>query len=365
MKKIGIITFIHNGSYGAFLQAYALQYALNKKGYNAEVIDIVKPTTGRFTKLYLDIKGAFNLLKKGDISSILKKYKTISRARNKFTGKTAIENVFYDFFYNQTKHSAIQYTANSIYNANLDYDVVITGSDQVWNYMMTSRLDVYFLKFAKNAKRISYAASFGISTLPFWLKREYKSLIKNIHHISVREKEGAILAKKLLKNSDPLVVVDPTLLVPKNEWTVLESKVNNIPSKYILVYNLKGSDVLDQYANEVSTTLNAEIIRLKDYTPNEFIYLINNALYIVTSSYHGTVFSINFNKPFTTILRKSKATNSRLVGLLESAGLGDRILFEEDAFRPNIHNISFEKANDFLIKGRNKSLEFLEKSINN
>lgn len=361
--KIGIITFVHNNSYGAFLQAFALQYKLNSLGYDAEVIDLKKPTSSKWVKLYLLVVRACREFVKSPLKTIKKLLAHFSQMKSepKFEGITKKENKFYDFFYNDTRHSPIQYTSNSLYSSKLPYDVYITGSDQVWNYAMTSRLDVYFLKFAKKAKKISYAASFGFSFFPFFLKTRYRKLIDNIDYISVRETTAVNLVKQISKKT-VTKVLDPSFLLTKEEWLKLSIPVDT-PKRYILVYDLMKSEWLDYIAKEISVKFQAEIITPGECTPKEFISLINGALYVISSSFHGIAFSINFGKKFIAICRKSKDTNSRIIDLLKSFGLSHALCFEGQEM--DIENINFDyyRTTSFIENERVNSTNFLINSI--
>ena len=191
------------------------------------------------------------------------------------------------------------------------YDYFITGSDQVWNPDNLHGTSFFFLTFAEQYKRIAYAPSFGVSEIKPEFIEDYKEWISGMYKLSVREDDGAKIIKKLTGRESP-VLVDPTLLLTKEKWLSIAKEASNKPKdKYLLTYFLGG--IPTQYKKEIKKTAkenNLEIINLGDIKekdtyqtgPSEFIDYINNCSVMFTDSFHGTVFSILFEKPFVVLL---------------------------------------------------------------
>lgn len=263
--KIGIVTYVKCDNYGAELQAYALQWKLNKLGYNAEVIDlqkIEKDLASNASSVIPAIVNRFKLLGWKAPWSIFKLI--INVLKRKLTAQKNEDNIkakhklFIDFFENNIKHSTKHYTINEIRKVTgLDYDVYIAGSDQIWNYMHTDDLDVYFLEFAKKfkAKRMSYAASISVSHIPESKQELYKRLVSNIQYLSVRELQGAKIIKELTgRNAE--VVLDPTLLINSHEWKENVAQAPDIKEKYVLIYTLSGSSYIKRLSQYIANKLN-------------------------------------------------------------------------------------------------------------
>lgn len=391
--KIGIVTFVKADNYGAELQAYALQKKLNCMGYDAEVLDLEKEegvmsTSKKNIITSLKNRIAYYGIWKGTIKFVCL---VIDSLREKKNRKQFKDNyiqkhiIFENFFKEKIKHSPNHIMLSEVYDTRLPYDVYIAGSDQIWNYMQTRRLDVYFLKFANRfkAKKISYAASFSVSKIPEDLKHTYKELINNIDSISVRE-TNAINIVKTLTNRNAEQVLDPTLLLTKQEWVDYVSNKHYSPVKgeYIIVYTLSGSKYIYDLAKDVAHRLGdvriinikdtfqtsreeAYIINLFDAGPSEFITLFSRASYVITDSFHGTAFSINFNIPFTTMLNPVSNMNQRALSLLELTGLkNDRLIYDDGkGAKPYSLTIDFSEANRVIKEWREKSVSFLIKNL--
>lgn len=200
----------------------------------------------------------------------------------------------------------------------------MVGSDQVWNPAASSTIEPYFLTFApKDAKKSLMHPVSEFLKLKINLKRNTKLFLNNINTISVREDSGIKLVKQLT-GKDATQVADPTLLLSKQEWTNYMKLYPNMPPRYILIYQLSDSDAIVNLACRISSERNIPIFRIckrafnvrkdrginniLDAGPSEFLSLFYNAEYIITNSFHGTAFSVNFNKPFFTVVSSTKRT---------------------------------------------------------
>ena len=386
-KKIAILTFFKSGNFGGELQAFALQKVLRENGYNVEVLHQLRPNnkefvqTGNFKPIY---NPSDSKTKKSRIKG--KIIANLTRIYNVFFGKNSrIRKQRFEKF--EKEHinltSKIFYSFDDLYASNLDYDVFIVGSDQVWNYEYVFSPEPYFLTFAKEgALKISYAASIGHSSLPEEVVPFYKEWLAAFDSISLRESQGVDIVKSIT-DKEAITVLDPTLLIPKVNWL----EYFNIDSSrqkdnYLLIYILVESPYVFAKAREIASQLNLKIKRvvprswsrqnysdienIYDAGPIEFIELFANASFVLTNSFHGTAFSVNFNIPFYSIPKKTKKTNSRFINLLNLVGLQDRIVYDGDNrnLLENLLDIDFIGANHKLEIEKSKSLDFLYKSIN-
>lgn len=224
--KIGIVTYVKCDNYGAELQAYALQKKLNDWGYNAEVLDLEKQKKNLVSsrvvrKAIINRYRRFGLFEgtKAVFRLILDKY-AVYKSNKSNSDKLEERHALFSSFFNEfIRHSDRYYSLTDLYNVDLPYDTYIAGSDQIWNYMQTDYLDVYFLKFANrfNARKIAYAGSFSVPTIPDDLKSTYGELIKNLDYISVRELDAQKIVE-VCSGRTAEVVLDPTFLLTKEEW---------------------------------------------------------------------------------------------------------------------------------------------------
>lgn len=384
--KIGIMTYIRTDNYGAELQGYALQQKLNMMGFHAECINVDKVPIDAKTFRQMAIKAIVNRFKNDPVQAVPQVlslvYKIIIGKLNK-KEKTYLqsdrENAFEEFFNNAIRHTQ-HYTLEELYNAETDYSVLIAGSDQIWNYTRTSYLDPYFLTFAKrNQIKISYAASFSVSVIPKDKHVQYAKLLQNIDYVSVRENQGLELVKQI-GGRKAVQVLDPTLLLGKNEWLQIASNKFVFDFPYILSYSLNTSNNYWKIAYSYARKNGLKIINLRhsfekekipdcrmdifDAGPREFIYLLANASMVITNSFHGTIFSINFNVPFVAVLNQISETNSRIFSILDKLSLNDRCVYDSQscADSPSF-DMSFSSANSILDIERKKSINFLLESI--
>lgn len=378
MKKIAIITWYYRCyNYGGLLQAYALQKALEKMGYITEQISY--PVQKREVKDLLRIFRNYGLpwFVNGVISTL--KLGKLHREQKNFFEK---RNNLFDKFGEDIPHSKIvdKNTISSIVN---DYDAFICGSDQIWNPLVPD--ENYYLAFVPDNKiKFSYAASIGQSRLHANEIAYMKQYCERFTAVSVRERNAAdILNQHLSKKVE--TVLDPTLLLDRQDWESITG-ARLIDKKYIFVYFLGKAEPYKASITEFAMERNCEVVYIpymsaekeKDYTPEwydfreagpiEFLNLIRNAEYIITDSFHGTVFSILFEKEFITFKRckdKDKnSMNSRVEMLLDVLGLEKR-LFEYGIRRIEVKTIqtNYSLVKEKLEKLRCHSMDFLKTNI--
>lgn len=378
MKKIGIITILKVNNYGADLQAYATQRILNKLGWNAEIIDYLFYKNPKFEKTKMSrplFPMGMGKKMKEHLYPILNE---IKGWRNVKSNKVRKER-FASFHRENTAMSKTFKSMDELYQAGLDYDVYMVGSDQVWNPGIYSSLEPYFLTFApKGKKRISYASSFGVSDIPEVAKPFYRKQLLELSSISVRENTAVDLVKQL-SGREAQWVLDPTLLLSASDWRqVCSDRYAKMPP-FVLVYELTPCAYIAELAEYIAQKKKLQIVRIcksaaredkntsfldvVDAGPAEFLELFGKAAIIVTNSFHGTAFSINFNKPFYTVIPHRKNNNSRQQSLLEMLGLKERMVWE-DAGYPNIdEGMDFTHVNIQLEIERDKSIKYLREAI--
>ena len=197
--KIGIVTYVKCDNYGAELQAYAMQYVYNKLGYDAEILDLEKQNKDIASSLSTIIPAVVNRFKTYGLKAPYKILQLVwdviqrKKAKKQFAVEIQEKHELYTRFFNEKiKHSPKYYTLKSVYTEDMPYDVYVAGSDQIWNYMHTDYLDVYFLEFANRfkARKIAYAASLSVPDLPARLHADYKRYFENMDSIAVRELNG-------------------------------------------------------------------------------------------------------------------------------------------------------------------------------
>jgi len=383
-KKVGILTFFNRFNYGAELQAYALHKKVRDLGYDCEILDLLSPKhpSAKVPELYKPISVSKKM--RSTKSHINKKLSealtfigTVLNSKNARIRKKR----FGEFKQTYMAVSEHKYcSVDDLYCQKMPYDIFITGSDQVWNpQVLISSPEPYFLTFApKDKRKISYAPSFGVSSIPDEIKDKYATWLANIDCLSVREKQGAAIISEITGRT-ATVVLDPTLLLTAEDWD--EAAIEpTLKKPYILLYDRIHSSYVVKLAYYLSQKTAYSIVRIPrgniregvEYKvkylfgqgPSEFLGLFRSASFVLTSSFHGTAFSITYNKPFYSIIRKGGSRNSRLVSILDNLNLRSRLLSVGDTF-PKEENISidFSEAEVALGKEREKSLSFLAEAI--
>lgn len=368
--KISVITRHAPSNYGSLLQAAATQKILEKAGHDVQIIDYVrKDETGiRGVLVQLDKKKNWNrnLLKK--LIYILLRYPSEKYAELRFSSMRRK-------YLNLTKRYA---TAKELekYASEEKERIYVTGSDQVWGGIADKSHDpAYFLCFVpESAKKTAYAASFGKTEFTPGLLAEYKKYLSHYNHITVRE---ASAVKILDEMEIPCLgqVFDPTLLLAPEEWSMMApSPAAKKP--YVLVYQIHNNPRLNSYAKMFAKKVGLPLFRVSPSLhqikrggrfiylpqPGKFIALFRDAGYIITDSFHGTAFAINFNKQFVEVLSDRK-TATRNLSLLEYTGLEDRIIRKNDDFSVINRPIDYNTVNEKIRRGRSESLEILKKML--
>lgn len=333
--KIGIITELDSTSmnYGNVLQAFALtNYLNNIDGFTSEVLIVNHLIYKKITSYKPKI-----ISKK--FLRMLKKF-FVSKEKNKFDFNKRLEN-----FKNFTLNIRTRYITSIDEITSIEYDCIIVGSDIVWvqDYGVVNRLK--FLDFKTN-KKLSYAASFGSNFIPKENVNFIKKCLLDFSAISVRESNSVQLLSDIgINNAE--YVCDPTLLLNKSEWNSLEKKpVVDTSDEYIFAYLLGKDFETRKKIKQIACDMGLKIVtvphsngvysncddgfadvNVNECSPENWIYLIHNAKYVFTDSFHGTVFSTIFEKKFIVVKRKNEINiNNRMTDYLANIGQNDKFV---------------------------------------
>lgn len=365
--KAGIITYHNAINYGAALQALALQESICEIGVEAEIINYTpkdvfanyKPLS--FRKLYIYSKNSLLLALRTFVSDLI--YFGLIKKKN-----TAFDKFGNKYFkYSGKAHLNLE----TLKEALPEYDVCFAGSDQIWNPDITYGFDsAYFLNFGKeNMIRASYAASIGRDSFSKNEQDELSRYLKGFDFISTREKTACDVISDL--TDKPVSVdLDPTLLIPAEKWTEILS-IDNNKGGYIFVYTLYPNPELDTFVEKLSKLKDLQVItvnRRKIYSaekesfpnadPEKFVELIANADYVVTNSFHGTAFSVNFSKNFITFMGNRR--NSRMTDLLGTLGISERVVAEYSDELLDMPDIDYISVQNILAAEREKSKSYIK-----
>jgi len=364
--KIAVITRHGITNYGSLLQTMATQQVIENMGHSSEIIDYIRQDETYYTyektilkrkpdwnnnllkrMVYLGLRQPGSVLAGKKFEAARKKYLKLSR---RYSSKEELKKM---------KPEA---------------DIFMTGSDQVWGPVANGGYDPsYCLSFTdENDIRIAYAASFGHTEMTDKLSAYYQKWLSRYDSIAVREDSAVKLVQNL--DLDACQVIDPTLLLDAEYWSQYLKPIRN--GKYILIYQLHNDKKLDRYAKKVAREKKLPLIRISvsfqqifrqgrfKWAPElgAFLSYIKNAECMITDSFHGAAFAINFNTPFVQILPNNN-TGTRNMSILKLTGLTDRILMDEENTSLASQPVDFSKANAILSEERKRSLAVLNEMI--
>lgn len=379
MKKVGIVTITGGANYGNRLQNYALQTVVEHLGFSAETIDY-KPHYPKHEEECGKLWGKIREWKSVGISGSLWDMERLLRKRISQRAHPALFNDKIENF--EAFNRKYIHMANRPFccTDNLDsldgwYYAFITGSDQVWNPYWEGADPFYFLPFADRNKRIAYAPSFGVSEIPSNLKDIYRSRLGEIPYLSVREDQGREIIRSLIGRDVP-VLPDPTLLLNAEEWLQLTDKRSIYPEgKYLLAYFLGKPDYqyhraiiryAGKYGLKIRTLNDLMYPALYAADPTVFLNLVAHAGLVCTDSFHASVFSIIFNRPFVVFARngcsKKEAMSSRIITLLGSFQLTDR-MFRREIESDDFLHADFRIANRRISEQKSVAFHFLNQAL--
>ncbi len=371
-KRVGIATLHTAVNYGVYLQAYAMQKKVEDFGYIAEIIHYTKRTEKS--------------------SSLSKKAKIIKTLKHPIQTKRIISNKFlktsddfekrnFDF----AKFASLKFNLSRLCNNMTDaekvaekYDACVCGSDQIWNPVHTDLNPYYFLQFVPAEKRIAYAPSVACQEIPEKYIDGFRKYTEDFACLSVRESSGAELVEKITGKKCENTV-DPTLLYDRNFWRTIAKKERQIDEPYIFCYFLGGTDLHIKVIESIQKKLNKKIIfaafddkinKLKTGEKlypsiEEFLSLVDNADFVLTDSFHGVAFSVNFRKDFAVIERSDTdaGKRTRVRDFLTKIELTDRIVTSENEKGFNYSEINYESSENILQNWIKNSEKYFEDSL--
>jgi Polysaccharide pyruvyl transferase. len=375
--KIGIITFHNANNYGAALQAVALKMVLSKFG-EAQIINYTSadPSIVAYgidencdlTKQMLSYN-MLSLLASGMVSQVFDPLKRIERFQN-----------FIQAHGNLTE----AYSYDDLINNQIEpFDIYVSGSDQIWNPKYSGLDPVFFSAYASpDAKKIAYASSIG----DYQLKKEevdkIRQYLTSFAYLSTREATTAQILQNIT-GKQVKHVLDPSLLLNERDWKNLFNIKQRYDS-YVLTYTLSPCLDIFEIAANVAQKQGIRVINISKGDPThisqtvvhrkfidefifsagpvEFLDLFYNARYIITDSFHGTIFAINFNKPFVTVIPQTDP--GRITSILNLVDLRERLVSSKEQFSNLAMDIDYTKPNLFLEEQRRKSMHFLINSLN-
>lgn len=372
--KINIITRHNIINYGSVLQSYALQHVLEIMGHQVEIIDYV-----RKDEEYKNIALVLAKNKDNRSKNVLKKAAFIIGKSIEFMlcGARFRKYACRYLHLTATRYSSL----TELKKENWQCDALMTGSDQVWGGIGNDYFDpAYYLDFGSvRIPKFSYAASFGRTDLDTDVYDRIPQYLKQYKRLTAREDSAVDILHKLgFPQAEQ--VLDPTLLLTPSEWDKVVSreplKKDYTKEKYILVYQRRPNKTIDNYASQLGKVSGLKVYRISSdlhqifrpgdlvFLPNfhDFIECIKHSSLLVTDSFHGTAFAINYNVPFVDILPKGTAT--RNLSILQLCNLKDRVVSDLNDFSYIDKTIDFSFANDVLSRERKRSIDILHKMLN-
>lgn len=363
MKKVGIVTFHRAMNCGAMLQAYALQEVLNRK-FDTFILDYRCEELERVYNYKRSLKGYIRFF-----ARFFLKHGTCSQE----IGRSDLFIQFSNNYFRKSK----KYTIKNVYKANNEFDFFIAGSDQIWNPKWSKADWNYFLDFADNYKKYSYAASFGGDKVEEQYKSKIASSLSTFQSILVREESGLGILESLgIKNDHIGAVCDPVLLLSREEWlSQFDLRTGN--KGYIFLYFAASQTNSVEFAKKIAKETGKKVIYYNSFGtkniddsfenlikagPIEFLSLIYNADLVITTSFHALAFSLIFNTPFVYELNKKKNNNnSRLENLASICDVEARKLDSVETFE--FETINWNKVNERINNYRTESERFLFKCL--
>lgn len=366
---INVITRHAPTNYGSLLQAIATQRVIMNLGHECRIINYIpKCETGvrmPITQLEQKTKWRRNPIKKA-VYLMVAEPETLLMDRKFLAMRKK--------YLLMGPRCATTGELKKLYAEKKD-EVFLTGSDQVWGPISTGHYDpTYFLDFVpKSSRKLAFASSFGKAIFDEQTLKEYRVLLKKYDSLAVRENVAVELLKKM--DISAKQVLDPTLLMDADAWSEYVKPMKK-PEKYVLVYQIHANSDLDHYAVKFAEKAELPLLRVSPllhqakrsgkfvYCPDisGFLDLVKNATYMVTDSFHGTAFAINFNTQFVEVLPNT-GTSSRNQSILELTGLTDRIVRDLNDFSYIDQEIDFKEANEKIGTSRIESIRILEEML--
>ena len=361
--KTGLVTFYHIHHYGALLQAYATERSVERCGSQCEIVDYYVNQNNDLFRRPTGLGSAA-----ADVHTALH-YAPLKARYQRFE----------DFSRQYLRISGHRFqSVEELKSAELPYDVILSGSDQIWNPKIfpDGRFDPVFFGAFSRRRKIAYAPSFGIPHVPEGMEEELRGYLAGFSHVSVRERQGQVIVEEVTGKTVP-VVLDPTLLLDREEWGAIAQPPAD--KGYILCYCISKPGALSPYIHALAEKTGLPVVQLcgirqkvhpkakcvLDAGPAEFLGLFQNASYVCTNSFHGTVFSVQFQKPFFTAVAPSELAapeSSRTFSILSRLGLTGRIIGKGDTAGLD-DAIDWASVDRRLEEARQSSLTYLRAAL--
>lgn len=367
--KVGILTFHNAHNYGAVLQAYALKTCIEKMGHETHIVNYHnRKIKNQYPKCLIPRLTCKDLHPRRWKQYIYDTLRGIYGQKVWSKQWISFEQ-FISKYLLDGNHEVI--TSENI--SKYGYDVLVFGSDQIWSSVLTGGLDTtYFGKFRTSEKTVSYAASLANASIEEDEKTEFVKLLEYIDVISVREEKLAELLKQL-SGREIETTVDPTLLLDETDYESLLETEREVPNEpYVFAYYVVENKELQECAQKLAREANMPLIELHyyhmpecsdknqfaDFGPSEFLKYIKNADYVITNSFHGTVFSILYQRTFYSVYKK----NGRVDNLLTFLNIKERHIEAPEEVDIS-QEIDYVSVHHKLKEYREHSIEFLLKNI--
>ena len=332
MSRVGILTLHHSYNCGSMLQAFALQETLERMGHEVRVINFSNEGQARLYRV---------LERPTSLKRIVKDLLLAPRA-----GRIRRNFAAYERFMTEHLHLDGPVVRHREELDDAGYDVVVAGSDQVWNVTIDDGDDAYFLPWVTRARRVAYAPSFGARSIARFSPdpRVHAGWLKDFDALSIRERNGRRWIRELIGVDVP-VLLDPTLLLDAGDYAPLEHRPPGLPGEYLFYYAPSYSRPINRFVAAIAkrhglavVAFNAKTFYVKGMGltgfvlpavegPAAYLALIRGAAAVVTTSFHGTVFSTIYRRPFWTVKNGGMYhDDDRVLTLLEALGLQDRLV---------------------------------------
>lgn len=372
--KVGILTFHNAHNFGATLQAYALKTCVSKMGHEVKIINYRNPRIeGQYPKR-LAPKFTIRQLHPKHVKQYA--YDTLRGIYGQKAWKRQWQ-AFDQFIREQLLDGDDTRITPDMLPA-LGMDAYLLGSDQIWSGFLLGELDpVYFGGFKTNEKMISYAASLANGIIPEEEHEQFAQLLQNVDVISVREERLAEEVHKIA-DRDAEVTIDPTLLLESQDYDIILNPESRLPhplpdKPYIFAYFVVEEQAVADCARKLAQDTGLPVVELHyyhmpecsepnqyaDFGPGDFLTYAKNAEYVVTNSFHGTVFSIIFERKFYSVYKK----NGRVDNLLGFLQIPRRHVENAEQLPAQQEEIDYQAVSARLANYREASLQFLNRNL--
>lgn len=363
--KLALLSFHTAANYGASLQAYAFERFLSDKGFDCEYINYVNASRAHEYSMTWHIYDCLKHCKLTSAAAYLAGSPFMTLRKWRF-------NRFYD--QNLRKTEKVYHNSKEAEELNDQYDYFIVGSDQIWNPVCNGDDAAFLLDFVKDSKkRISYSPSFGMTEVDEVHKKVFKENLEQFSFLGVRETIGQKIVKELTGRESALCL-DPVLLLTKEQWNSIMPK-KELKERFIFSYTNRDCQIRDFFNTgykldgrkhyvlsrytKPSDFLNSQVRVKYCMSPQEFLWVVNNADMVVSASFHCIAMSIILNRQFVAITTGDEGKDERLLNLLRTLGLQDRVLSEGMTIEKINAPIDYIEVNERIGQMKKQSVDYI------